>query len=280
VTKDPFVVRKCDLLVFRPDLFLPENRPLPINTNRTLRVPGGSSLAQSERSSWVSYYPGNKMVPFLKDSSGNDLSEFDFKSLRRPEDSLSVFSLLVNANSKLQNAKQGSDSGTVAMYAYAVKATVDAIFHVPEQVRNPALSPIPPGPSLSSAHYPSTAAPGSSTKPRGDRDDLQGQNSADPDHQGGDVAEEDHANLDIDFEEPDFGSEYDDEPDTINGLTFPEMRTVLQRVSDGNISGQERTDAAMLMLGMAGGGRLSPFGTFYSSDAEHQAVDVRRRSLR
>jgi hypothetical protein len=31
------------------------------------------------------------------------------------------------------------------------------------------------------------------------------------------------------------------------------METVLQRVSDGRISGHERADAAMLMLGMAGG---------------------------
>ena len=43
------------------------------------------------------------------------------------------------------------------------------------------------------------------------------------------------------------------EPDTINGLTFPEMRTVLQRVSDGTIQDRDRAESAMLMLGMAGG---------------------------
>ena len=43
------------------------------------------------------------------------------------------------------------------------------------------------------------------------------------------------------------------EDDTINGLTFPEMRTVLQRVSDGTTSDSERAVAAMLMFGMAGG---------------------------
>ena len=49
----------------------------------------------------------------------------------------------------------------------------------------------------------------------------------------------DHFNWDIDFDEPDYGSEEDDEPDTINGLTFPEMRTVLQRVSGGKTSDRE-----------------------------------------
>jgi len=44
-----------------------------------------------------------------------------------------------------------------------------------------------------------------------------------------------------------------EDDDTINGLTFPEMKTVLQRVSDGTTSDSERAAAAMLMFGMTGG---------------------------
>jgi hypothetical protein len=50
-----------------------------------------------------------------------------------------------------------------------------------------------------------------------------------------------------------YSTEEDDEPDTINGLTFPEMKTVLHRVSDGTVPDLERAESAMLMLGMAGG---------------------------
>ena len=69
-------------------------------------------------------------------------------------------------------------------------------------------------------------------------DDLQEQRSIDLDCQDGDVAGEDRSNLDTNLEELGYGSGEDDEPDTINGLTFPEMKTILQRVSDGKVSGR------------------------------------------
>jgi len=77
----------------------------------------------------------------------------------------------------------------------------------------------------------------------------------DLDRQGDGSVEDDQSNLAIGFESPGYDPEEDDEEDddTINGLTFPEMRTVIQQASDGTISNQERADAAMLMLGMAGG---------------------------
>ena len=76
--------------------------------------------------------------------------------------------------------------------------------------------------------------------------------------QGNDVVEGGRPNSHMDFEDPDdddddYDDEDDDVPDTINGLTFPEMEAVMQRVSDGSISDQERAEAAMVMLGMAGG---------------------------
>jgi len=67
------------------------------------------------------------------------------------------------------------------------------------------------------------------------------------------IVEEDHSDL-ADYYEDDDCVEDDD---TINGLTFPEMRAVLQRLSDGTISDSQRGEAAMLMLGMAGGKRMS-----------------------
>ena len=63
--------------------------------------------------------------------SGPTLSEFDFKSWCRPEDSLSVFSLLVNSNSKLQSLKRKFERGVLTAYTRAVEAAVDVIFHVP-----------------------------------------------------------------------------------------------------------------------------------------------------
>ena len=48
--------------------------------------------------------------------------------------------------------------------------------------------------------------------------------------------------MDIGFEDSDHSTEEDEEdnePDTINGLTFTEMETVLQRVSEITISDRE-----------------------------------------
>jgi len=282
IEKDPFVVLKYALLVLRPELFLPNGRPLVVNTNRVLRAPGGPSLTQSERSSWVLYY-SDPQLPFLIDSSGHSLFEFDLKSLRSPKDSPSVFSLLVNANSKLQSIRQRTDNAVLSTYIYAVKAVVDLIFHVPKQVHKQAMSPVPPVPSLlpaQSTHH-TNITPGPSTKPHGDGGGLQGQNSMDSGPQASGVVAEDHSNLDIGFEEPDYNPEEDDEPDAINGLTFSEMETVLQRASDGGISDRERADAAMLMLGMAGGELSLLFIAPHSlSDAEHQATNVRKHFLR
>lgn len=108
---------------------------------------------------------------------------------------------------------------------------------------------------------------------------------------GGGVVEEGRSNFDIDLEEPVYDPEEDDEPDTTDGLTFPqaEMDPVLQRVSDGKISDQERAaPAAMLILGMAGGAgefsslKFTALSLYIHThfDPGHQARDVHSRSLR
>ena len=174
-----------------PRVFLPENYPLLIKTDRALRTPGGPKPARSGRSSWV-LKPNS---PFLVDSSGSSLSKFDFKSLRSKEDYPSVFSLLVNANLQLQSVKQRTNNDILHTYISSIQDALAAIFHVPRQVHSQASHQTPPASD----------------------------------------------------------SEDEDESDTINGLTFPEMEAVMQRVSDGSISDQERVEAAMVMLGMAGG---------------------------
>ena len=62
-------------------------------------------------------------------------------SKRRQEQSLSIFSLLVNANSKLQAAKQRWDYPPhVINYIVNVEAAVRDIFFVPREIQKRALS--------------------------------------------------------------------------------------------------------------------------------------------
>jgi hypothetical protein len=85
----------------------------------------------------------------------------------------------------------------------------------------------------------------------------------DLDRQGGIVEERDYSDLAYFYKD-----DLVEDDDTINGLTLPEMHTVLQRVSDGMISDSERGEAAMLMLGMAGGKLfVGPFNCSTLSDS-------------
>jgi hypothetical protein len=232
--KDPFVVRRCTLLVLRPDIFLPDNRALLINTNRAVRKPGEAQPSELERSSWISHHCESE--PFLVDSSGLAFWDFDFKSLRQPPDFPSVFALLVNANSKLQNIiTQAPQNIILESFARCVGEAVEAIFHVPKGVRDQL-------PSRNEYEHDTGDVTPPSTSGR-DINVHQGEHSMNLARQDGGVVEDDSN---------EYGSEEDDEPNIINGLTLPEMRTVLRRVSDGTISDAERGEAAMLMLGMAG----------------------------
>lgn len=140
IKEDPFVVKKCVLLVLRPDLFLPEERPLPINTHRVLRVPGGPPLADYDGASWTLYY-SQRDGPYLVDSSNQEFNEFEYQSKRHPDERLSVFSLLVNTNSKLQAAKRRSDYPLAAEhYIELVERAVNSYFLSPAGFRsNPGL---------------------------------------------------------------------------------------------------------------------------------------------
>ena len=277
ITEAPFVVEKCVLLVLRPKLFLPEGRPILINTRRVLRKPGGPPLSNSDAPSWTQYTPQPNR-PYLIDESGQEFTEFDFISERSQEGQrLSIFSLLVNANSKLQAAKRRDDfpSGDIRVYITNVEDAIKAIFFVPREVQKqtPLLTPlVPPIPSGQQSHVPALRRSPRTQEDKGDSKKPRGQGSSNSGSEDGGLADEgrpgfedseedsyegeeegDEGEGDGEYEDEDEYDEEDDEPDTINGLTFPEMETVIQRASDGTISAEERAEAAMLMLGMAGG---------------------------
>ena len=245
--KYPYTFKKLCLLVLRPSLFLPDNRPLVINTVSALRSPGECEPNQSQRNSWIPLYSGPNLA-FLRDSSGISHYEFDFKSLRQAQESPSVLALLVNANSKLQNVKELNLQPVVQQIARAVEQAIALIFHVPKEVRDQNPSLIPPVPDLPSAYYPSVGTPGTPSGSGIESNVIEGQPSMGLDRQSG-IVEEDHSDLANYYEDDDLV----EDDDTINGLTIPEMKAVLQRVSDGTISDSQRGEAAMLMLGMAGG---------------------------
>ena len=254
--------------MLRPDFFLPDNRPLLINRDRALRVPGGAFPALSQESSWVPHYV-TMDIPYLTNSEGTLLQEFEFKSLRQQDDLPSVFSLIVNANSKVQQFGERPPR-VLAAYAGPLAYAVELIFHVPKGILggSPPSTPLPAHLSACALTPHPQSGGGSSTQfatdpsPESCRgvDIPQGQHPVDLEHQEVNATEE-ISNPDIYFEEFDDHSEGDG-PDTVNGLTFPEMEIVLNRVSDGRISDRERAEAAMLMLGMAGGKFLFSSTTF------------------
>ena len=256
ITEAPFVVEKCVLLILRPDLFLPEGRPLLINNHRVLREPGGPPLSDSDAPSWTQYTPQSDS-PYLVDASGQEFKEFDFVSERSQEGQrLSIFSLLVNANAKLQAAKRrkGYPPG-IANYIVNIEAVVEQIFFVPRGIQDQALplaSGVPDGKETRGRDLSNI-----SSKDGDLVDEERPDFNADPeysDEYSGEDDEEGYEEYEEEYDEED--DEESDEPDTINGLTFPEMEIVIQRASDGTISAKERAEAAMLMLGMAGGERL------------------------
>jgi hypothetical protein len=161
---------------------------------------------------------------------------------------------LVNANSKLQNiTMQTPERSFLGHYVRSVNTAVDAIFHVPKEVQDQT-------PLIPSVPARDIAASGPSSEFGEDSNVLQEPFPIGLDSPAADVNEEGYSDFADDFEE-------DDEPDTINGLTVPEMRTVLQQVSDGTISDHERAEAAMLMLGMAGGELIAPYHSTFLSDS-------------
>jgi hypothetical protein len=132
--------------------------------------------------------------------------------------------LLVNANSKLQAISGSSENSMLRYYVEINALRVTAIFHIPkahQEARTipPASQPIfladtaTPGPSAESGAGPSVGSTGAAGS-------LEGQHHIDLDNH-------DLSDSNVKFEDYDYGSEEDVEPDTINGLSFSEMDTVI-----------------------------------------------------
>jgi len=109
-------------------IFLPDNRPVPINTAHALRVtPSIRDVFMDPLSFRIpSVLPHRPLY-----------HNFEFKSTRQPENFLSVFAMLV-------------------------RDVVAAIFHVPKKIWDQTLSLVTPVPALPSAHHPNIATPGPS----------------------------------------------------------------------------------------------------------------------
>lgn len=192
------------------------------------------------------------------------------KSLRHEANLPSILSLIVNANSKFQQFHKDPPSNFLTLCKVLLANVVEHILHVPNGLLDgsPPSTPPPADPSARTLTPRPQFGGGSSTQfvtnpspePGRDVDIPQGQHPMDLEHQEVDATKE-SSNPETYFEEFDDDSEGDG-PDTINGLTFPEMKIVLNRVSDGSISDRERAEAAMLMLGMAGGKFLFSSITF------------------
>lgn len=207
----PFVLQECLLLVFRPKLFLPNNRPLLIDINHAFQVPGGQLPPPSKTPQWTAYSL-EPYTPFFVNSSGTPWFNFEFKSLRPKEDYPSIFSFLIHANSKLQSIEERSGNYWILdSFITNIEAAIAAIFHIPRQVPSQALHLTPP--ASQQAHH----------------SDF---NINEPD-------------LDMESEDDDTESKddnpksKDDNPKTINGLTFPKMHLVMRRALDGRISAQD-----------------------------------------
>jgi hypothetical protein len=130
--------------------------------------------------------------------------------------------MLVNANAKLKGVVGSSvNQAAIQIYTMVIAHVVDDIFHVPKEVRDQIPSLFPPVPALPSAHYPSVGTPGTTSEFGRESNIQAGQHSMDLDRHDSGVVEEGHSDFIDHFEDDD--SEEDNEPDTINGLTFSEM---------------------------------------------------------
>ena len=297
-----FEVKKCVLLVLRPNLFLPENRPLLINTRRVLRKSDGP-LTEIEHPSWIPYQlqDGSPYLISLSNqeltnvgyvtnpgSSNQELTDLGYVTNRGLDQSLSIFSLLVNAHSKLQGVKRRAEERAKTLAEQLVKKLAEPLGGQPtkqpveqptEQLSNyptdvkkymecveevvKEIFFVPHGPQKKASPTPQKkevllSTPGPSTQPQGGGGNKGRHRRRGRKDDG--AVEKEHSNSDVEFEDSDYCSgenREDNESETVNGLTFSQMETVLQRVSDGAIPDQERVEAAMLMLGM--GGELSLF---------------------
>lgn len=172
--------------------------------------------------------------------------EFPFRTTRNPDDALSIFSLLLNVDAKLQ-ALPAAVHPTIEEIRTAVQAVIKLIFFIPDLLQDPGPYPnrsfVPPTPQQTSVL--GAALPrGTSARTDAFHADLE------PGHGGATEA------LDLGSVGSDSESESDSasgqSPNAVNGLSPEQIDTIVDQVSDGTLSDGARAQAAMMMLGMAG----------------------------
>ena len=145
--------------------------------------------------SWTQYFHQSNS-PYLVDASGQEFKEFDFVSGGSQEGQLSIFSLLDNANSKLQAAKKRGDfpGAEATHYILLIEGVTEQIFFVPRQIQKqiPPLTPLVP--QIPSGEQSDVPAPRRSTRSCRGRGD-------------GGLADEEHPDLDAEPEYSDNCSE-------------------------------------------------------------------------
>ncbi|KAJ7093189.1 hypothetical protein C8R44DRAFT_815808 [Mycena epipterygia] len=252
-TQAPFRVEKCVVLVLRPELFLPDNRPILINTAPSLRVPGQARPVESARSDWIPHYllPNQ---PYLVDGNSNMFKEFVYRTQRLPEAALSVFALLINANSKLQNVKNRPHPPELTPFILLIENVVNLIFHVPPHLDTTLPSSVPPLPQQT--HVSNSFLQDESTQTHGGHDTDADSNNERDNEQDTDAHDDEHEEDDDDDYDDD---DDEDGPDTIHGMTLIQKEDAIRECSDGQLPARDRAQAAMRMLGMAGPPRSQYF---------------------
>lgn len=94
---------KWKLLILYPMDFLPERQPLAVlnPVHGMLHKPGDPAPAVSPRDNWLALYP-SQHSPFLVDANLNPFEDFTVPLSRSHDERLSLFAVLVNADSKLK----------------------------------------------------------------------------------------------------------------------------------------------------------------------------------
>ncbi|KAJ7675817.1 hypothetical protein DFH06DRAFT_1292062 [Mycena polygramma] len=248
---DPFIVTTLVPLILRPAFFLPDNQTLTINTAPMLRSPTGDMPPQTACSSFRTFEPSSSN-PYLVDvDSHMSLESFTFTTNRSANDNLSVFSLLINAASKLNSLNPNSPvakNPTLRRYWLTIEDIVQAIFYVPTNLELWGPFPdrifVPPVPQVSptSAQLPpAVSTPAENHDPSGiDVDTEEGGGRPDPVH---DDVQENSPQLDCE-------SKSESESESDSSVDTSEMDGYIRQASDSTLSKQARGQAAMKMLRM------------------------------
>ncbi|KAJ6585198.1 hypothetical protein B0H19DRAFT_1108747 [Mycena capillaripes] len=240
---DPFVVDTLVPLILRPEVFLPDNQSILINTARTLRFPGEDIPPKTDPSLLVNF-SCSPDHPFLTDHSGAPMTELSFRTTRTADDELSVFALIVNANAKLEDWTVPVRVNEIPVESVLVEDVSDEDLSVEEDTADGI--PAPTVKDIILDHKVKMAElisliffiPSVLQNP-----------GPHPGRAGGvsDKAPEPH-----EFES---NSDSDSSSDSDSEYGSPDIDEVLGRVSDPSLSPEARDEAAMLMISLAGGRR-------------------------